>query len=33
MKQGMVQGLVGMEVASELNGLDTVYEIVTNYVE
>jgi hypothetical protein len=33
MEQGMVQDLVGMEVASDLNGLDTVYGIVTNYVE
>ena len=31
--QGMVQDLVGMEVASDLNDLDTVYGIVTNYVE
>ena len=31
--QGMVQNIVGMEVASDLNGLDTVYGIVTNYVE
>ena len=30
--QGMVQDLVGMEVASDLNDLDTVYGIVTNYV-
>ena len=29
----MVQNLVGMEVASDLDGLDTVYGIVTNYVE
>ena len=29
----MVQDLVGMEVASDLNGLDTVYGIVTNYFE
>jgi hypothetical protein len=33
MEQGMVQDIVGMEVASDLNGLDTVYGIVTNYVE
>ena len=33
MEQGMVQDLVGMEVASDLDGLDTVYGIVTNYVE
>ena len=33
MEQGMVQDLVGMEVASDLNDLDTVYGIVTNYVE
>ncbi|KAJ2988338.1 hypothetical protein HDV02_005636 [Globomyces sp. JEL0801] len=31
--QGMVQDLVGMEVVSDLNDLDTVYGIVTNYVE
>ena len=31
-RQGMVQDLVGMEVASDLNGLDTVYGIVTNYI-
>ncbi|KAI8897021.1 hypothetical protein BC833DRAFT_615226 [Globomyces pollinis-pini] len=31
--QGMVQNLVGMEVVSDLNDLDTVYGIVTNYVE
>ncbi len=29
----MVNALVGMEVASDLNGLDTVYGIVTNYVQ
>ena len=33
MEQGMVHDIVGMEVASDLNGLDTVYGIVTNYVE
>jgi hypothetical protein len=33
MEQGMVQDLVGMEVASDLDGLDTVNGIVTNYVE
>jgi hypothetical protein len=33
MEQGMAQDLVGMEVASDLDGLDTVYGIVTNYVE
>ena len=33
MEQGMVQDLVGMEVASDLNDLDTIYGIVTNYVE
>jgi hypothetical protein len=33
MEQGMGQDLVGMEIASDLNGLDTVYGIVTNYVE
>ncbi|KAK6094119.1 hypothetical protein MT418_005931 [Batrachochytrium dendrobatidis] len=33
MEQGMVQDLVGMEVASDLDGLDTVYGIVTNYIE
>jgi hypothetical protein len=32
MEQGMVQDLVGMEIASDLVGLDTVYGIVTNYV-
>jgi hypothetical protein len=31
--QGMVQDLVGMEVASDLDNLDTVYGIVTNYVQ
>ena len=29
----MVQDLVGMEIASDLDGLDTIYGIVTNYVE
>ncbi|OAJ40084.1 hypothetical protein BDEG_23861 [Batrachochytrium dendrobatidis JEL423] len=33
MEQGMAQDLVGMEVASDLNGLDTVYGIVRNYAE
>jgi hypothetical protein len=33
MEQGMVQDLVGMEVASDLDRLDVVYGIVTNYVE
>ena len=33
MEQGMVRDLVGMEVASDLDGLDTVYGIVPNYVE
>ena len=33
MEQGMVKDLVGMEVASDLDGLDAVYGIVTNYVE
>ena len=31
--QGMVQDLVGMEVASDLDNLDTVYGLVTNYIE
>jgi hypothetical protein len=31
--QGMAQDMVGMEGASDLDGLDTVYGIVTNYVE
>lgn len=33
MEQGMVQNLVGMEVASDLDGLNTVYGLVTNYIE
>jgi hypothetical protein len=33
MEQGMVLDLVEMEVASDLDELDTVYGIVTNYVE
>ncbi len=33
MEQGMVQNLVGMEVASDLDGLDTVYGLVTNYMQ
>jgi hypothetical protein len=32
-QQGIAQDLVGMEVASDLNDLDVVYGIVTNYVE
>lgn len=31
MEQGMAQDLFAMEVASELNSLDIVYGIVTNY--
>ena len=33
MDQGMAQNLVGMEVASDLDNLDTVYGLVTNYIE
>lgn len=33
MEQGMAQNLVGLEVASEKDGLDIVYGIVTNYIE
>jgi hypothetical protein len=33
MDQGMVPNLVGMEVASALDNLDTIYGLVTNYVE
>jgi hypothetical protein len=33
MEQGRVQELVGVEVASDLDGLDTVHGKVTNYVE
>ena len=33
MEQGMAQNLVGMEVASDLGNLDTVYGLVTNYTE
>jgi galactitol-specific phosphotransferase system IIC component len=33
MEQEMVQDLIGMEVVSDLDGLDCVYGIVTNYVE
>lgn len=33
MEQGMVQDIVGKEVAADFNWLDTVYGIVTNYFE
>lgn len=33
MDQGMAQNLVGMEVASDLDNLDTVHGLVTNYIE
>jgi hypothetical protein len=33
LQQGMAQDLVGMEVASDVDGLDVVYGIVTNYAE
>ncbi len=33
MDQGMAQNLVGMEVASDLDNLNTVYGLVTNYIE
>jgi hypothetical protein len=33
MDQGMAQNLVGMEVVADLDGTDTVYGIVTNYME
>jgi hypothetical protein len=33
MDQGLAQNLVGMEVASDLDSLDTVYGLVTNYIE
>lgn len=33
MRQGTVDLMVGMEVVSDLNGLDTVYGIVTNYYQ
>jgi hypothetical protein len=32
-EQGMVQDLVGCEVAAEVGGLDIVYGIVTNYIQ
>ena len=32
-EQGMAQDLVGCEVAAEIGGLDTVYGIVTNYIQ
>ena len=33
MEQRLAQNLVGMEVASDLDGLNTVFGIVTNYIE
>jgi hypothetical protein len=33
LEQGMVQNLMGCEVAAEICGLDAVYGIVTNYVQ
>jgi hypothetical protein len=32
-QQGIAQDLVGMEVASDVDNLDVVYGIVTNYAE
>jgi hypothetical protein len=33
MNRGMVQNLVGMEVVSDLDGMNSVYGLVTNYIE
>jgi hypothetical protein len=33
LQQGTAQDLVGMEVASDVDDLDVVYGIVTNYVD
>ena len=33
MEQGIVENLVGMKVVADLDGTDTVYGIVTNYME
>ena len=32
-QQGMAQNLVGMNIASDVTGLDVVYGIVTNYAQ